>query len=347
MLRFKIRKTYLCIKDQVMQRLLFSLLIINILLACGGTNGTDRGQGEVDREERTVLRIPAFNADSAYHFVERQVAFGPRVPNTEAHRQAGKWLRQSMERFADTVYIQETRVRAYDGTNLQIKNIIGVFQPEKRRRILLCAHWDSRPYADHDPDPANHYTPIDGANDGASGVGVLLEIARLLGETPTQVGIDIIFFDAEDYGRHRLSNVPDGDHWALGAQHWARNPHRLDYDARFGILLDMVGASDATFKREGYSMLYAPNVVRKVWETAQSIGHGHLFPEQDGNFVVDDHYYVNRIRRIPTINIIHQDDRTSHGFFPQWHTMGDNMDVIDPYTLRAVGETVLHVIYNQ
>ncbi len=317
-----------------------------MLFACGGN--ADRGGNASSGDAVEVRRAPApsFNADSAYYYVAEQVAFGPRVPNTEAHRRAGNWLAETLGRFADTLYIQDTRVRAYDGTVLNIKNIIGAFQPEKRRRILLCAHWDSRPYADYDPDPANHYTPIDGANDGASGVGVLLEIARLLHMQAPDVGVDIIFFDAEDYGRHRFSDRPDADSWALGAQHWARNPHRPDYFARFGILLDMVGVSDAVFKREGYSMLYAPNIVRKVWETAQRLGYGHMFVNRDGGFITDDHYYVNMIRNIPTINIIHQDDTTPHGFFPQWHTLADNMDVIDKYTLQAVGETVVAVIYD-
>ncbi len=326
---------------------IFYLMILILGVSCG-----DAGNGNrADRDEAVVkedpLVIPDFNADSAYYFVDRQVAFGPRVPNTEAHQQAGSWLAERLGGFADTLYTQETRVRAYDGTTLNIKNIIGVFQPEMRRRILLCAHWDSRPYADHDPDPAYHYTPIDGANDGASGVGVLMEIARLISETQPNVGVDIIFFDAEDYGNHRFSDRPDEDNWALGSQHWARNPHRLDYDARYGILLDMVGASGATFKREAYSMLYAPNVVRKVWDTAHGLGYDHMFPKADGGFIIDDHYYINMIRNIPTINIIHQDDSTPHGFFPEWHTTGDTMDVIDRYTLRAVGEVVTKVVYSE
>lgn len=326
---------------------IFGIHVLALMLfSCGGNAGRDDNASSGDAIEVRRTPPPAFNADSAYFFVSEQVAFGPRVPNTEAHRHAGKWLAKTLGSFADTLYTQETRVRAYDGTVLNIKNIIGAFQPEKRRRILLCAHWDSRPYADYDPDPANHYTPIDGANDGASGVGVLLEIARLLHQQAPDVGVDIIFFDAEDYGRHRFSDRPDEDSWALGAQHWARNPHRPDYFARFGILLDMVGASDAVFKREGYSMLYAANIVRKVWETAQRLGYGHMFVNRDGGFITDDHYYVNMIRNIPTINIIHQNDTTPHGFFPQWHTMADNMDVIDKYTLRAVGETVVAVVYD-
>jgi len=323
------------------------MMILFLGVSCGDAgNGNRAARDETVAEEHPRV-IPEFNADSAYYFVDRQVAFGPRVPNTEAHQQAGRWLAERLGGFADTLYTQETRVRAYDGTVLQIKNIIGAFQPEARRRILLCAHWDSRPYADHDPDPEYHYTPIDGANDGASGVGVLLEIARLLQKEQPMLGVDIIFFDAEDYGNHRLSDRPDEDNWALGSQHWARNPHRPDYNARYGILLDMVGASGATFKREGYSMLYAPGVVRKVWDTARELNYGHMFINEDGGYVIDDHYYVNTIRNIPTINIIHQDESTEHGFFPEWHTMGDTMDVIDRYTLRVVGEVVTKLIYNE
>ncbi len=327
---------------------IFAVCILLFLWAsCGGAGNGNRAERDEAVAEEDLLMIPDFNVDSAYYFVDRQVGFGPRVPNTEAHQQAGNWLAERLGGFADTLYTQETRVRAYEGTTLYIKNIIGVFQPEARRRILLCAHWDSRPYADYDPDPEYHYTSIDGANDGASGVGVLLEIARLISEDQPNVGVDIIFFDAEDYGNHRFSDKPDEDNWALGSQHWARNPHRLDYNARYGILLDMVGASGATFKREAYSMLYAPNVVRKVWNTAHSLGYDHMFPNEDGGFIIDDHYYINMIRNIPTINIIHQDDSTEHGFFPEWHTTGDTMDVIDRYTLRAVGEVVTRVVYSE
>jgi len=333
-----------------MTRLFFILILSMMTMAgCGqaGTNGNGNADPDQDSVSDTGVTVPVFNADSAYQYVARQVEFGPRVPNSQAHREAGEWLAAKLGSFADTLYIQETRVRAYDGTNLNIKNIIGVFQPANPRRVLLCAHWDSRPYADYDPDPENHYTPIDGANDGASGVGVLLEIARHLQQEQPSVGVDIILFDAEDYGRHRLSDRPDEDSWALGAQHWARNPHRADYFARYGILLDMVGASGATFKREGYSMLYAPGIVRKVWEVAGQLGYRNMFLNRDGSFITDDHYYVNTIRNIPTINIIHQDQDTEHGFFPEWHTTDDTIDVIDPYTLKAVGETVMHVIYNE
>lgn len=326
---------------------LFLSLIIVGLLSCSGTGQQERtGTAPGDtRPER--VRVPVFNADSAFAFVETQVGFGPRVPNTPAHQACGDWLAETLGRFTDTLYIQEARVRAFDGTILNIRNIIGSFQPERRNRILLCAHWDSRPFADWDEDPARHYTPIDGANDGASGVGVLLEIARQLSQHPVRPGVDIIFFDAEDYGKHEAATGADGDTWALGAQHWARNPHRSDYQANFGILLDMVGAENATFKKEGFSMLFAPGIVRRVWETGQRLGYGNFFLNQEGTYVTDDHYYVNTIRNIPTINIIHLDDGTPHGFFPQWHTTDDRLEFIDRGTLKAVGQTVLTVLFEE
>ncbi len=315
---------------------------------CGeGPRQTEEAEKKISEQESTRLAPPTFNKDSAYYYVEKQVSFGPRVPNTTAHKQCGDWLEKTLSRFADTLYVQKARIRAYDGTVLNIRNIIGAFQPERKNRILLCAHWDTRPWADHDPDPAMHYTPYDGANDGASGVGVLLEIARLLAKNKPNIGIDIIFFDAEDYGQHRNVQSYEQDSWALGSQHWARNPHKSDYFARYGILLDMVGAENASFKQEGFSMMYASNIVRKVWSVGQRLGYGNFFLNVDGNPITDDHYYINTIRNIPTINIIDQRSEYGHGFFEHWHTMQDNMAVIDPFTLKAVGETVMTVIFEE
>jgi hypothetical protein len=315
----------------------------------GGDRGsvTRNNQHSASSEKEVSIEIPVFNSDSAYYYMEKQVSFGPRVPNSDSHVACGDWLQNKLEKFSDTVYVQTARVRAFDGTVLNIRNLIGSFQPENRNRVLLCAHWDTRPWADHDPNPENHYTTFDGANDGASGVGVLLEIARLLSQLDSRVGVDIIFFDAEDYGKHRLSNIQDQDSWALGSQYWSRNPHRSDYYANYGILLDMVGAFNASFKHEGYSLMYAPNYVKKVWDIANSQGFDNYFLNTEGGFIIDDHYYVNTIRKIPVINIIDQRTDTPHGFFEYWHTMGDNMDAIDPLTLQAVGQTVTAVIYQE
>lgn len=334
-------------KTQVLRIKSFLLLVLASIyfISCGGRQQTPVVHHPSLAERIMKAQVPYFSADSAYYFVERQVAFGPRVPNTQAHTDCARYLEETLGRFAHEVMIQEARVRAFDGTVLNIKNIIGSFNPESKNRILLCAHWDSRPFADHDPDPANHYTPILGANDGASGVGVLLEIARQISLNPVDYGIDIIFFDAEDYGEHQSVQTRSNDSWALGSQYWARNPHKPNYTARFGILLDMVGASDAVFTMEGTSMYYAPDVMKRVWDIAHQIGYGSYFSYRRTNPIVDDHTYINEIIRIPTIDIIHYGTDTYTGFFEQWHTLGDNMDVIDKSTLKAVGKTVLTVVY--
>jgi Zn-dependent M28 family amino/carboxypeptidase len=329
--------------NKIVRHLVF-LVIVAVMAACGSSE-RDSGSRDTGAQDITRAQIPVFNADSAYQFVARQVAFGPRVPNTRAHQECGDWLEQTLGAFADTLYVQNAKVRAYDGTILNIRNFIGSFQPDKVNRILLCAHWDSRPWADHDPNPANHFTPIDGANDGASGVGVLLEIARQLSISNPRVGVDILLLDAEDYGKHQASENADMDSWALGSQHWSKYPHKYDYNARFGILLDMVGASNATFLQEGYSMMFAPNIVRKVWDIAARQGYGSYFVKRDGGYIMDDHYYINTIRNIPVINIIDLRSDTPHGFYEHWHTLKDNMDAIDPTTLKAVGQTVAAVLW--
>ncbi len=328
--------------DTTLKSFLYFLPVL-VMLSCGFT-GNENDNNKSTEKEKTIS-VPDFQSDSAFHYVERQVNFGPRVPNTESHRKCAEYLRNTLNRFADTVYVQETTVTAFDGTKLDIQNIIGSFNPDNHNRILLSAHWDTRPFADEDPDPDNFYTPIDGANDGGSGVGALLEIARQLSKNPIETGIDIILFDAEDYGAHSRHERDEEDSWALGSQYWSQNPHVSNYTARFGILLDMVGAPDATFKHEGYSMYYAPNIVRRVWQTAQRAGYGNYFINSRAGYIMDDHYYVNKYRNIPTINIIHQDDSTPHGFFEHWHTVDDTIEHIDKNTLKAVGQTVLKVIY--
>lgn len=331
-----------------MKNILSSLVVI-LILSTFACKQKDKPAPPPVKKEEVKIVIPNFNSDSAYHFIEQQIVFGPRVPNTDAHRQCADYLKEKMELYADEVTIQSTKVRAFDGTVLNIKNIIVSFQPEKKARILLAAHWDSRPFADHDPDNSLHRTPIDGANDGASGVGILIEVARLLKDTPSQVGIDIIFFDGEDYGPPQDSqNARDNDAWGLGSQYWAKNPHKSGYSARFGIVLDMVGAANARFPIEGYSKYYAPDIARKVWNKAHKLGYNDYFLFDDGGFINDDHLYVNKIRRIPTIDIIHLDIASSNGsFFEHWHTISDNMDVIDKFTLEVVGKTVMKVVYEE
>ena len=302
---------------------------------------TTTAVSSVDSSEK----VPTFDADSAYHFVDQQVKFGPRVPNSAAHKACGAYLAQELERLGAKVFQQNMTVTAYDKTPLEAMNIIGSYNPEKEKRILLFAHWDSRPYADHDANATLHKTPIDGADDGASGVGALLEIARQLSIKSPEVGVDIIFFDAEDYGTPEFVDTYIPDTWCLGSQFWAKNPHVPNYKANFGILLDMVGAKDATFYKEFTSMRYAARYVDLVWSTARNLGYGRYFVNADGNAITDDHQYVISGRGIPCIDIIHTQPNGETGFGKHWHTSNDTMENIDRNTLKAVGQTILEIIY--
>lgn len=322
-----------------------ALLTGSALISCGSSKENSNRTEET--ETQTLIQAPAFNADSAYAYIDAQVKFGPRVPNSPAHKTCGNYLASQLERFGAKVYNQYADLMAYNGAILKARNIIGAYKPDTKRRVMLCAHWDSRPYADQDEE-RYHHTPIDGANDGASGVGVLLEIARQIQLQAPAVGIDIVFFDAEDYGMPDFYKGPyKPDTWCLGSQYWGRIPHVSDYKARFGILLDMVGAKGAAFYYEGFSARTANNVMKKIWNTAERLGYGQYFIKQEGGEVTDDHVYVNRFRGIPCVDIIHYDIQGNTGFNPTWHTTDDTIENIDKATLQAVGQTVMEVIYNE
>ncbi len=293
---------------------------------------------------------PAFSADSAYQFCQRQCDFGPRTMNSEAHDLCGQWIAAQFARYGLTVTEQKATLRGYDGTPLKSTNIIASYKPGQNDRILVCAHWDSRPWADNDPDEANHRKPVMAANDGASGVAVMLELARLLSIDSLQLGIDFVCFDAEDWGIPQWSDAPDsGDSWALGAQHWAANIDRKTAKTyRFGILLDMVGGQGAQFYQEGMSVQYARSVVDKVWNAAHVIGFGSMFPRQIGGGITDDHIPVNKVAKIPCIDVIpYYPDCEQSSFGPTWHTIHDDMDHIEKTTLQAVGQTIVQVLFSE
>lgn len=336
----------------IYKALIFILLpLLSLIIACGDGEQKKAETKDVQKtennEKQSFKQAPEFSSDSAYFYIEKQVSFGPRVPNTKEHAACAEWLKNKLASFNGwEVKLQEFKAKAFDDKILNGKNIIASFNKDTTKRILLFAHWDTRPFADQDSKDKNK--PIPGANDGGSGVGVLLEIARQISLTPINIGIDIILFDAEDYGQ------PDGtmmqrkpDTYCLGSQHWAKNPHVPGYRAYYGILLDMVGAKDATFTMEATSMYYASNVVEKVWAVAHKLGFGNYFLYKRTDGITDDHYYVNTITGIPSIDIIQHDPETSSNFGKYWHTHDDNMDVIDRNTLKAVGQTVLQVLYNE
>ena len=327
------------------------LFLVFVVVACDHNKPVTVDNGDSKKEN---VQVPVFNADSAYAFVKAQTDFGPRVPNSEAHEQCAAWLVDKLNEYADTVMVQEFRTRLYNNKGIDGKNIIASFNPKAGKRIILCSHWDSRPYADHDSDEANWNTPIDGANDGASGVGVLLENARCFRNQPLpeKVGVDIILFDLEDYGPRsdQAEQYYDDrrDFWALGSQFWASQHHIRGYQASFGILLDMVGGSNPNFMKEYYSQGYAAWLSNKVWRYAQDLGYGEYFVNELGDPISDDHLPMNEIAGIPTIDIIDLQPNSSNYCFPEtWHTLDDNIENIDKNTLEMVGKVLNHSVYRE
>lgn len=312
-----------------------TLFLITILFSCGGNKNAQK----VDNKPVAEIQTPTFNADSAYNFVKAQVDFGARVPQTEQHKKCAEFLEKTLKNFGADVEIQQGKGTLYDGKSVDIQNIIGKFNTNASRRILLCAHWDTRPFADHDQDENKRKIPVLGANDGASGVGVLLEIARNLKTLPENIGVDIVFFDVEDWGLHN-------DGWCIGSKFWAQEAKKADYRADFGILLDMVGAPSARFYKEMMSLQYAASIVEKVWNKAQMLGFEGYFIARQGGAITDDHINVNTIAQIPCIDIIHHEPNSASGFGAYWHTTQDDMRNIDKNTLFAVGTVVINVIFS-
>lgn len=309
-----------------------------------------------------TLDRPAFCADSAYAYIEKQMSFGPRVPNSKGHNDCAVWLIQKLRSFGAEVELQRGQMPDYRGHMQQIYNIIAHFTPSSSPRILLGAHYDTRPWCDEEENYSDRYYNVPGANDGASGVGVLLEVARQIGlkvaDSTLSTPVDIIFFDVEDMGSPRFYTGQEReDTWCLGSQLWATNyvqnklatnnsstslntqHSTLNYS--FGIILDMVGAPDASFPKEMYSTQYAGNYQQQIWAAAQKLGYGSMFNNQQSYPITDDHYYINYIAGIPCVDVIHYDIRNATGFPHWWHTRNDNMDNISKSTLQAVGEVVM------
>lgn len=331
-----------------MRKIFIFLLPLVSLISCGANSSKKISEGLAFTAESesvaagdvmTSATLGDFNADSAYNFLAKQLSYGPRVPNTDAHRKTGDWLVSELRRHGTKVTEQTAKLRAFDGTILNARNILGQINPEAKDRILLLAHWDSRPWADQDPDLSKRKQPVDGANDGASGVAVLLEIARQLALNPVNKGIDILFVDAEDWGEEG-----DDDSWALGTRHFVNNLPVEGYNPRFAILLDMVGGKDATFYREYFSEQSAPDVSEALWQAAASLGHGDMFVNKLGTAVLDDHVELIKAG-IPAIDIIEYHGEGQGGFNPRWHTTGDTLEGISKATLGAVGNTLITFLY--
>lgn len=301
-----------------------------------------------DSPEPQDLLLGSFNADSAYSYVDRQVSFGPRVPGTPGHAACRDYIVEKLRAAgADTLYLQNATVTAFNGDRLPITNIMASFNTTtaSTRRILLVAHWDTRPWADREKDSTLRRQPIDGANDGGSGTGVLLEIARNLGKQRAAVSVDILFVDGEDYGDD-TGFGGDENSWCLGTQYWVENMPYGDSLPAYGILLDMVGGRGAKFHYEYFSQANAPTPTIKVWGEAERLGFNDVFVRSLGGAVTDDHVFINRAG-IPTTDIIETLNDQTQSFNPTWHTLDDNMSNIDRSTLNAVGCTVLNVVYKE
>ena len=319
-----------------------TVVLLLLLAACSSEKSIE------SKTETVELKpYPNFQADSAFAFVKKQVDFGPRVPGSPSHAATKAWIQATLESYGWTVQQQNFQTKTYDGLSWDLTNLIASYNPKSTKRILLAAHWDTRRIADKDTLRTSE--PIDGANDGASGVAVLMEIARSIASQPlsSEVGVDLVFFDGEDDGEPEFAITRDNSKiwWCHGSQYWSKNKHIPNYVAYYGILVDMVGGKNARFFREGYSRRFASGIISKVWSNASLLGHSTYFIQQDASEILDDHAFVNEWAGIPMIDII--DFSPNVGFGPYHHTHQDGIDGIDRRTLNAVGETILATIYQE
>lgn len=334
----------------------FCICLIGVLfVSCKSDEATEGEPGIAEQPTEIAppvvkknVRVPGINRDSAKQNVLDQLIFGPRVPNSRGHQNTKAWIINKLNSYDVQVTEQDFKVEDYKGTVLDATNIIGAINPDHPKRIILAAHWDTRFMADQDPQRIED--PIIGADDGASGVAVLLEIARTISENPIDLGVDLIFFDAEDQGEGQGKI----ETWCLGSQYWGQNPHIEGYEAKFGILLDMVGAKGAIFQTENLNGVFEAEKVQKitrlynkVWNLAQSMGRGNMFLNRQINALTDDHYFVNLHTNIPMIDIVNRPIESTTGFGPHWHTHRDDFSIIDKNVLGIVGQLVTAVIYKE
>ena len=334
------------------QRLLsiaFATLLCANLSGCFSQSGNEKSDIEkktsTEQQDTSKYKIvPYFDPDSAYQFIAMQCAYGPRVPNLKQHDECGNALQKALEKYGLTTEKQEFKAKAFDGTTLNGTNIIGRFHAERTNRIVLFSHWDSRPFSDKEKDEANRKKPVMGANDGASGVGVLLELARQTQRVDPGIGVDIVFLDLEDYGAPEWANFDGNDDWCLGSQYWSlHHNYTSENRPRMGILLDMVGGENPTFLIDVVSSMFANSRAERFWKNAYELGYSSTFVSGTGGEILDDHYYVNNIAQIPTFDII--DYRPGQGFPESWHTQHDDMAHISKKTLGIVGKVLTRFVY--
>ncbi len=325
---------------------LTGLLLGAALLSCqeNSSSQTTNEATPTQAKETITTSKHRFLTQDAYQYIQKQVDFGPRVPGTPEHKACADWLYSELALYVDKIEMKPVQVKIGDGSNKPCYNIFGQINPDAKTRILLLAHWDTRPWADMENPPSTE--PVTGADDGASGVGVLLALAKNIHQDlkgDLNIGIDILFTDVEDYGKTEWGS----NSYAIGTRYWANEAKTQGYKADYGILLDMVGAANARFAMEGFSKQYAPQVLQKVWKVAHASGYGSYFVFEDAHQITDDHLPINQILKITTIDIINLPAGSRTGFVPHWHTLRDDISVINHQTLEAVGQTLLNLISEQ
>lgn len=278
---------------------------------------------------------PAVDGQAVMALVDHQMSFGPRVPGTPGHQAQLRWMVARLDSLAPVVEADTFTHVTQAGDTLTLTNVLARFRPEERRRIVLATHWDTRPTSDNTVDPEGRALPLPGANDGASGTAVLLELARVFRDMAPPMGVDLLFIDGEDYG-------PETDDMFLGARRYAQGLANADPRPVYGVLLDMVGEADARFEVEAYSIQLAPIVVRKVWDAAARLGYSETFPDVVGKRVGDDHVFLNQAG-LPTVDVIDFDYGPGNRY---WHTQDDTADKLSAETLLKVTRVMAELVYS-
>ncbi len=303
-----------------------------------GCNSSPRQEAPVPSQKLPPVQasIPQFSAQRAFDDLVRQTSFGPRSPGSQAHQKCLSFFQSTLSSLADTVITQQFSYRSYKGDQYLGNNVIARFNLFQKERIILTAHWDTRPWADADNNSANHTKAILGANDGASGVAILLELSRIFKSNPLPVGVDIVLFDGEDVGQ-----TGNSESYCQGSQYFARNLPAGSF--RYAINLDMVGDKNLEIKRESNSDSYASSLMDRIFSTARALGVTQFVDERIGG-IYDDHIPLNKVS-IPAVDLIDFDypDATNK----HWHTLEDTVDKCSPESLEAVGTVLLNIIYGQ
>jgi glutaminyl-peptide cyclotransferase len=298
-----------------------SCVALLFALGCQARAGGDKSSAPVE-----------FNGPAAFSYLEKQMSFGPRIPNTPGHQQTGDWLLAELRARADTVVVQEIRQVTSKGVSLRLRNFFARFRPEATDRVLFVAHWDTRPFADQSQNLGQQRMPVPGANDGASGVAVLLGVADALKAKAPTIGVDLLFVDGEDYG-----NFTDSTETLIGSRYFAKH-QPPGYTTLFAVVFDMVGDKDLQIMQEGYSVSGAPEVVQRVWRVAQERGYGRVFVNRAGQALTDDHVPLQQAG-IRAIDVVDFD-------YPYWHTTEDTIDKVSAQSLQIVGDVAVALVRN-